>query len=148
MIHSALKQTVMQSIPVKNSKLMNDSRKEGNKVGIRKSIVSHSKWNTWSVSMLLLCFFTSKSAFLTLKTFSILYTFNRLTRTAIIQKQYVLYLSLGVSTSRPIEIEIENVLSGRDQFLKLSRFSRPSRLILFWRRDRESRSRPWQKSRL
>ncbi len=27
-------------------------------------------------------------------------------------------------------------------FLKLSRFSRPSRLTLFWRRDQESRSRP------
>ncbi len=54
----------------------------------------------------------------------------------------VKFLSLGVSTSRPIQIEIENVLSGRDQFLKLSRFSPPSRLILFWRRDRESRSRP------
>ncbi len=31
----------------------------------------------------------------------------------------VIDLSLVVSTSRPIEIEIENVLSGRDQFLKL-----------------------------
>ncbi len=38
-----------------------------------------------------------------------------------------------------LDREISNVETN---FLKLSRFSWPSRLILFWRRDRESRSRP------
>ncbi len=47
-----------------------------------------------------------------------------------------------------IETKSRNLDLDRDfsivetNFLKLSRFSRPSRLILFWRRDRESRSRP------
>jgi hypothetical protein len=46
-------------------------------------------------------------------------------------------LSLGVSTSRPIEIEIENVLRVETNFWKPSRFYRRSRLTFFWRRDRD-----------
>ena len=54
----------------------------------------------------------------------------------------MLLLRLVVSTSRPIEIEIENVLRVETYFWKPSRFSGRSRLTFFWRWDRESRSRP------
>ena len=42
-----------------------------------------------------------------------------------------------VSTLRPIEIEIENVLRVETNFWKPSRLSITSRLTLFWRRDRD-----------
>ncbi len=57
-------------------------------------------------------------------------------------------LSLVVSTSRPIEIEIENVLCVETNFWKPSRFSRRSRLTFFWRRDRDlDKNRDFRASR-
>ncbi len=45
---------------------------------------------------------------------------------------FKIFVRLVVSTSRQIEIEIENVLSVETNFFKLSRFSRPSRSTFFF----------------
>ncbi len=50
-------------------------------------------------------------------------------------------VSLVVSMSRPIEIEIENVLCVETNFFKLSRFSRRSRSTFFFSRSRFLKSR-------
>ncbi len=50
---------------------------------------------------------------------------------------------LKKSQSRPKSTVLAKLISiVETNFLKLSRFSRPSRLTLFWCRDQESRSRP------
>ena len=54
---------------------------------------------------------------------------------------FVKILRLVVSTSRQIEIEIENVLRVETNFFKLSRFSRRSRSTFFFSRSRFLKSR-------
>ena len=56
-------------------------------------------------------------------------------------KMFVFWVSLVVSTSRPIKIEIENVLSVETNFWKPSRFSRRSRSTFILSRSRFLKSR-------
>ena len=68
-------------------------------------------------------------------------------RTPRINSQIGIYVGLAiklrlvVSTSRPIEIEIENVLRVETNFWKPSRFSRRSRSTFFFSRSRFLKSR-------